>query len=63
MIMIQTKNYNSTDVNELFDALFSVREKVTREKNSCQVIADLDYALTFLMEQYRDKLKSEQSRS
>ena len=63
MIMIQTKRYNSTDIRELFDALEQVREKASREKNSSQVIVDLDYALSFLVNQHREKLKLENTRS
>lgn len=63
MIMIHTKNYNSTDIRELFDALVEVREKATKAKNSSQIITDLEYVLSFLANQHTEKLKAERNRS
>ena len=63
MIMIQTKNYNSSDIAELIEALKNIREGFTKGYNSTQLKTDLDSALRYLNEQYADRLKAERNRS
>lgn len=63
MITIQTKNYTSSDIAELFEALKSVHETITKGVNSTQLKVDLDYTLRYLNEQYAEKIKAEHNRS
>lgn len=63
MITIQTKNYNSTDIAELFEALKTVHETITKGINSTQFKIDLEYTLRYLNEKYAEKLKAERNRS
>lgn len=63
MITIQTKNYTSTDIAELFEALKTIHESHTKGINSTQLKVGLDYTLRYLNEKYAEKLKAERNRS